>query len=170
MQESKRQKQVGALLLQELSGIFQRLGLGMMDGGLVSLTAVKVTPDLLEARVYLSMLKVKDVPAAMKKIEERGWEIKRELASRVKHQLRRMPILEYFYDDSLEHADKMEALFRKISEEKARGEMGLGEDRVRREEELGEDRARGEEGDGEKTRGKAGGHKGEKPRGEEGPA
>jgi ribosome-binding factor A len=124
MQESKRQKQVGALLLQELSDIFQRLGLGMIEGGLVSLTTVKVTPDLLEARVYLSFFQVKDVPAAMKKIEERGWEIKRDLAARVKHQLRRIPALDYFHDDTLEHADKMEALFRKINEERRPGEEG----------------------------------------------
>jgi len=124
MQEGKRQKQVGALLLQELSDIFQRLGLSMMDGGLVSLTAVKVTPDLLEARVYLSFLQIKDAPAAMKKVEERGWEIKRELAARVKHQLRRIPILQYFHDDTLEHADRMDALFRKINEEKRPGEEG----------------------------------------------
>ena len=49
MQEGKRQKQVNALLMQELSGIFRRVGLSMIDGGLISLTAVKVTPDLLEA-------------------------------------------------------------------------------------------------------------------------
>lgn len=118
MQESKRQKQVAALLLTELSDIFQRLGMTMVEGGLVSLTAVKVTPDLLEARVYLSFFQVKDIPGTMKKIEERSWEIKRELAARVKHQLRRIPILQYFYDDTLEHADKMDALFRKINEEK----------------------------------------------------
>jgi ribosome-binding factor A len=118
MQEGKRQKQVGALLLQELSDIFQRLGLGMIEGGLVSLTAVKVTPDLLEARVYLSLFQVKDVAGAMKKIEDKSWEIKRELAARVKHQLRRIPLLQYFHDDTLEHADRMEALFRKLNEEK----------------------------------------------------
>lgn len=114
MQEGKRQKQVGALLLQELSDIFQRLGLSMIDGGLVSLTAVKVTPDLLEARVYLSLFQVKDIPATMKKIEERAWEIKRDLAARVKHQLRRIPTLDWFHDDTLEHADRMEELFRRI--------------------------------------------------------
>jgi ribosome-binding factor A len=118
MQEGKRQKQVGALLLQELSDIFQRLGLGMVEGGLVSLTAVKVTPDLLEARVYLSLFQVKDTAAAMKKIEDRSWEVKRELAARVKHQLRRIPLLQYFQDDTLEHADRMDALFRKLKDEK----------------------------------------------------
>lgn len=117
MQEGKRQKQVGALLLQEMSDIFQRLGMSMVDGGLVSLTAVKVTPDLLEARVYLSFFKVKDIPAAMKKIDERSWEIKRELAARVKHQLRRIPVISYFHDDTLEHADRMEELFRRLNSE-----------------------------------------------------
>jgi ribosome-binding factor A len=118
MDESKRQKQVGALLLEELSDIFRRLGLSMVEGGLVSLTAVKLTPDLLEARVYLSFFQVKDTAAVMKHIEDRGWEIKRELAARVKHQLRRIPILQYIHDDTLEHADKMEVLFRKLKEER----------------------------------------------------
>jgi ribosome-binding factor A len=121
MQEGKRQKQVSALLMQELSAIFQRLGLSMIEGGLISLTAVKVTPDLLEARVYLSLFQVKDTAAVMKKIEDRSWEIKRELAERVKHQLRRIPILQYFHDDTLEHADRMEALFKKLHEEKPEG-------------------------------------------------
>jgi ribosome-binding factor A len=124
MNESKRQKQVGALLLEELSDIFRRLGLGMLDGGLVSLTAVKVTPDLLEARVYLSLFQVKDTAAAMKTIEDRSWEIKRELAGRVKNQLRRIPILQYIHDDTLEHADRMDALFRKLKEEKPPEEEG----------------------------------------------
>jgi len=118
MQDGKRQKQVSALLLEELSGIFQRLGLSMIEGGLISLTAVKVTPDLLEARVYLSLFQVKDATVVMKKIEDRSWEIKRELAERVKNQLRRIPILTYFHDDTLEHADRMEALFRKLNQDK----------------------------------------------------
>jgi ribosome-binding factor A len=90
----------------------------MIDGGLVSLTAVKVTPDLLEARVYLSLFQVKDIPATMKKIEERSWEVKRDLAARVKHQLRRIPTLSWFHDDTLDHADKMEELFRKLKAER----------------------------------------------------
>jgi ribosome-binding factor A len=60
----------------------------------------------------------------MKIIEDRSWEIKRELAARVKHQLRRIPVIQYIYDDTLEHADKMEALFRKIQENRPAGEDG----------------------------------------------
>jgi ribosome-binding factor A len=117
MQEGKRQKQVGSLLNEELNSIFQRLGLNMIDGGMVSISSVKITPDLLEARIYLSFFQVKDAREALKKVEERGWEIKRELTSRVAKQLRRMPELKFFLDDTLDHVFKMEELFKKINEE-----------------------------------------------------
>jgi ribosome-binding factor A len=117
MQEGKRQKQVGSLLNEELNLIFQRLGLNMIDGGMVSISSVKITPDLLEARIYLSFFQVKDAKEALKKVEERGWEIKRELTSRVAKQLRRMPELKFFLDDTLDHVFKMEELFKKINEE-----------------------------------------------------
>jgi len=115
MQEGKRQKQVGSLLNEELNAIFQRLGLGMIDGGMISITSVKITPDLLEARIYLSLFQVKDADSTLKKIEERGWEIKRELTARVAKQLRRMPELRFYIDDTLDHVFKMEELFKKIN-------------------------------------------------------
>jgi ribosome-binding factor A len=82
MEESKRQKQIGGLLQKELTGIFQRLSLSMIDGGMLSISSVKITPDLLEARIYLSLFQVKDEKAVMEKIDERSWEIKRDLASK----------------------------------------------------------------------------------------
>ena len=116
MEEGKRQKQVAGLLHKELSNIFQRLSLSMIDGGMISISSVKITPDLFEARVQISMFNVKDAGAAMKKIEERSWEIKKELVSRVKNQLRSMPQLSYFIDDTLDYVDKMEAVFKKIKD------------------------------------------------------
>jgi ribosome-binding factor A len=114
MQENKRQKQIGGLLNEELARIFQHLGLNVVDGGMVSISSVKITPDLLEARVYLSIFNAADNKAAIKKIEERGWEIKKELAAKVKHQLRRIPEMKYFLDDTLDHVFKMEELFKQI--------------------------------------------------------
>ena len=114
MEEGKRQKQIGGLILEELSGIFQHLGLNMVDGGMVSISSVKITPDLLEARIYLSFFQVKDRNETFKKIEGRSWEIKKMLAARVKQQLRRIPELKYFLDDTLDHVFKMEELFKKI--------------------------------------------------------
>jgi ribosome-binding factor A len=117
MQEGKRQKQVGGLIQEEMTDIFQRLGLNMIDGGMVSVSSVKITPDLLEARIYLSLFQVKDPKAALKKIEDRKWEIKKELAARVKHQLRRIPELKIFHDDTLDQVFKMEEIFKQIKEE-----------------------------------------------------
>lgn len=118
MEEGKRQKQIAGLLNEELNTIFQRLGLNMIDGGMVSISSVKVTPDLLEARIYLSFFQVKDVKAALKKIEDRHYEIKKELTARVRHQLRSMPVLKFFQDDTLDHVFKMEEIFKKISGDK----------------------------------------------------
>jgi ribosome-binding factor A len=114
MQEGKRQKQVAGLIMEELTTIFRKLGLNMIDGGLVSISSVKITPDLLETRIYLSVFPAKENNVVLKKIEEKASEIKRELASKVKHQLRRIPELKYFSDDTLEHVFKMEELFKKI--------------------------------------------------------
>ncbi len=116
MLEGKRQKQVAGLLNKELSDIFQRLGLSMMDGGMVSISSVKITPDLYEVRVYLSFFKIADSFAALKKIEERSWEIKKELTARVRHQLRSMPKLTFYIDDTLDYVDKMEQIFKEIKE------------------------------------------------------
>ena len=118
MEEGKRQRQVAGALQEELNDIFRRLGLGMIDGGMVSISSVKVTPDLLEARIYLSLFQVKDAPTVMKTIELRAWEIKKELADRVKHQLRRIPILHFYLDDTLDYVFKMEEILKKISDEK----------------------------------------------------
>jgi ribosome-binding factor A len=101
-----------------MNDIFRRLGLGMIDGGMISISSVKITPDLLEARIYLSFFQVKDIEAAMKKIDDRAWEIKKEMVTRVKHQLRRIPEMRYFTDDTLDNVFKMEELFKKINEEK----------------------------------------------------
>ena len=118
MEEGKRQKQIAGLLNEEINLIFQKLGLSMIDGGMVSISSVKVTPDLLEARFYLSLFQVKDSEAAIKKIEECHHEIKKELATRVRHQLRSIPVLKFFKDDTLDHVFKMEEIFKQINEEK----------------------------------------------------
>jgi len=118
MEEGKRQKQVAGVILQEMNDIFQRLGLNMTDGGMVSISGVKITPDLLEARIYLSLFKVNDRDGTLRKIESRNYEVKKELAARIKHQLRRIPEIRYFLDDTLDHVFKMEELFKKINEDK----------------------------------------------------
>lgn len=121
MEEGKRQRQIAGLLNEEMNQIFQRLGLSMLEGGLVSISAVKVTPDLLEARFYLSFFQVKDPDHALRRIEERHHDIKKELAERVRHQLRSIPVLKFFRDDTLDQVFRMEELLKNI---KSEGEEG----------------------------------------------
>lgn len=116
MLEGKRQKQVAAVLEKELNEIFQKLGLSMINGGMLSISSVKITPDLFDARVYLSFFQVSDPVDALKLIEEKAWEIKRELTARVRHQLRSMPQLKFYIDDTLDYVDKMENIFKEIKQ------------------------------------------------------
>ena len=106
------------MIQQELNDIFHRMGLNMINNGMVSIAGVKITPDLLEARIYLSLFKVDDVQQSLKLFEDRKHEIKKELTARVKHQLRRMPELRFFHDDTLDHVFRIEEIFKKINEEK----------------------------------------------------
>lgn len=117
MIEGKRQKQVAAVLEKELNDIFQRLGLTMLDGGMVSISGVKITPDLFDARIYLSFFKVTDSVTALQMIKDKSFEIKKELTSRVRHQLRSMPQLSFYIDDTLDYVDKIEKLFKDIKSE-----------------------------------------------------
>ncbi len=117
MLEGKRQKQVAGLINEELNSIFLHMGFNMMDGGMISISTVRITPDLYEARVYLSMFKVKSSEGCLKKIQEKSSEIRKDLGNRVRHQLRSIPNLTFFIDDTLDYVDKMEELFKSIKKE-----------------------------------------------------
>ncbi len=119
MLESKRQKQVAGLINKELNDIILRLGMNMQDGGMVSLASVKITPDLFQAWIYLSMFQVKDPKTVLSKFEEKNKEIRKELGKRVRHQLRSIPELKFFIDDTLDYVFKMEELFDKIKKEES---------------------------------------------------
>ncbi|MEK0423093.1 MAG: ribosome-binding factor RbfA [Bacteroidota bacterium] len=114
MEEGKRQKQVAGAIQTTLNDIFLKLGLTIMDGGMVSISSVKVTPDLLEARIYLSLFQVPDQAACFKKIQAQAWEIKKRLGEEMKHQLRRIPVLHFYLDDTLDYVFKMEEIFKTL--------------------------------------------------------
>ena len=117
MTEGKRQKQVAAVINQELNDIFLRMGLNISGGGIISISSVKITPDLFEARVYLSFFQVKDPEVALGKIKDRSSEIRGELGNRVRHQLRSIPQLTFYIDDTLDYVFKIEELLDNIKKE-----------------------------------------------------
>jgi len=117
MTEGKRQKQVAAEISKELNDIFLKMGLNMMDGGMVSISSVKITPDLYEARVYLSLFQVKDQEAALVKFKDLSSEIRGELGKRMRHQLRSIPQLTFYLDDTLDYVFKIEKLLDDIKKQ-----------------------------------------------------
>lgn len=114
MEESKRQKQVGQVVMEEMTDIFRREGVNIINGGMVSISKVVVTPDLLEARIYLSMYKIDEQQALLRQVADRTSEWRNLLGRRVKNQLRRVPELRFFLDDTLDHVFKMEELFKTL--------------------------------------------------------
>jgi ribosome-binding factor A len=114
MEESKRQKQVAKLIQEEMTTIFQKEGLSIVQGGMVSISKVMVTPDLLEARIHLSFFKIEDPKALLQGIKEKTGELRGTLGNKLRHQLRRIPELQFFIDDTLDHVSKIEDLLNKI--------------------------------------------------------
>lgn len=112
--ETKRQKQVAKLIQAELSQIFQYTGIHTPQGGMLSISKVQLTPDLLEARVYLSFFKVEEPKKVMALLEEKNWEYRKMLGERLRHQLRRVPELHFYLDDTLDYVFHMEEVFKKL--------------------------------------------------------
>lgn len=114
MEESKRQRQVANVIQEEMSDIFRREGLNVIHNGMISISKVKVTPDLMEARIYLSFFQIPEPEAMLKHIKERDWELRKHLAARIKNQVRKIPVIQYYLDDTLDYVFKMEELFKNI--------------------------------------------------------
>ncbi len=109
MEESQRQKKIGSVLQQDLVDVLQRAATqGGLRGVIISVSKVKVTVDLSVAKVYLSIFPNDKGQALLDGIKSNTPLIRHELAQRTKNQLRRMPNLEFFIDDSLEYIDRIE--------------------------------------------------------------
>ena len=124
MTEGKRQKQVANEIAKELNDIFLKMSLTMVDGGMVSIASVKMTPDLYEARIYLSLFQVKDPQAVLEKFKELSSEIRGELGKRMRHQLRIIPQLTFYLDDTLDYVFKIEKLLDDIKKQDPHQDSG----------------------------------------------
>ncbi|MGB5553830.1 MAG: 30S ribosome-binding factor RbfA [Flavobacteriaceae bacterium] len=107
--ETQRQKKIAGVIQKDIVDILQRAAI---DGGLrstlISVTRVSVTTDLSIAKVYLSIFPGKDAKELMTGIQSNQPLIKHELSQRTKHQLRRVPELLFFLDDSLDYIENIE--------------------------------------------------------------
>jgi len=115
--ESKRQQQVGNLIKQNLSEVFQREGSYFYGKAFVTIYEVKMTPDLYVARIYISIFNA-DKTDTLDHIKANTHAIKKSLVARIKNKLRSMPVLEFHLDETLDEVFKMQALFTKLKTER----------------------------------------------------
>ncbi len=115
--ESKRQQKFAGVIQEDLAAIFQREGMNYLPNTLVTITKVRVTPDLAIARVFLSFLNNSNVAQALHIIKSHASEIRYKLGARIKDQVRIIPQLEFFVDDTSEYVERMDKIFDKISKE-----------------------------------------------------
>jgi ribosome-binding factor A len=114
--ESKRQQKFAGVIQQDLATIFQREGNSYLPNTMVTITKVRVTPDLAIARIFLSFFNG-NTQLALQTIKQHASEIRYKLGARIKDQVRIIPQLEFFVDDTSEYVDRMDKIFDKISKE-----------------------------------------------------
>ena len=110
--ETTRQNKIARLIQKELSEIFL-LQTKSMPGVLVSVSIVRISPDMSYARVYLSVFPSDRSEEIVKNINANMKSIRFELGNRVRLQLRIIPELKFFVDDSLDYAEKIDELLKK---------------------------------------------------------
>lgn len=110
--ESKRQHKISKLLQQDLSEIFQQDGKRLYQGAMITVTKINISPDLSMAKVYVSLFATKDAQATLQLIKEHTKDTRLQLGRRVKNQLRVVPNLQFYIDDSLDYIENIESLLK----------------------------------------------------------
>ena len=111
--DSQRQLKVSRLLQKELGEIFQRETKIFFGNALITVTQVRVSPDLGIAKVYVSLFNVPDNKALLELIKVHTKEIRTKLSDRIKKQVRVIPNLNFYHDDSLDYAMRIDELLKK---------------------------------------------------------
>lgn len=115
--ESKRQQRFAGVIQQDLAELFHREGNSWTAGNFITITRVRMTPDLSIARVFLSFLDSKKAVDGLTSIQSHSNEIRYKLGARIKNHARIVPQLEFFIDDTNEYVAHMDKLFDEIAKE-----------------------------------------------------
>ena len=111
--DTTRHLKVSRLIQKELGDIFQRETRMLFGKALITVTQVRVSPDLGVAKVYVSLFNVPDTKVLLKLIQEHTKDIRTKLSDRIKKQVRIIPNLVFFLDDSLDYAMRIDELLKK---------------------------------------------------------
>lgn len=109
---SLRQNKFSRLLQKELSEYFLLESRNFQKGCMITVTVVRISPDLAEAKVYLSFFQALDRKILLEAITNKTWEIRHWLGDRVRHQARVVPNLHFYIDDSLDYSENIDRLLK----------------------------------------------------------
>lgn len=125
--ESIRQKQVAKTIQIALSEVFQRDAHEILEGSMVTVSGVHITPDLLTARVYLSIYNHPKPDEILGFINFNKKHLRGLLGNKIKKKVRRIPELEFFKDDTLDEVFKLEQIFQAVKSKDAEIAKNRGE-------------------------------------------
>ena len=111
--DSTRQQKIARQIQRDIAEILQKDMADTIRGSLVTVTTVRVSPDLAYAKIYVSIFPFDRSEALLEAIKERGWQIRKLLGARIRNQLKIVPELEFFVDDPLEYIDNIDNLLSK---------------------------------------------------------
>lgn len=110
--ETTRQQKVAKQIQKDISDIFLKEAAGLFPGIMATVTAVRMSPDLGMAKIYLSVFPFDKHIQAMDAVSKNNWMIRKALGSRVKNQLKQVPELAFYIDDSLEYIENIDNLLK----------------------------------------------------------
>ncbi len=121
--ESRRQKRISSLIQEDVGEIFQKKGASLYGARpFVTVTDVYVTPDLSIARLYLSIYNVDNRQEVMDMLEGNIKELRYLLGNKIRHQVRHIPELEVYLDDTLDQVFRMDKIFKESKNQGQEGE------------------------------------------------
>ena len=110
--ETTRQQKIAKQIQKDVAEIFQKEGAAVVRGSLVTVTAVRVSPDFGYAKIYVSVFPFDRSTAVMAVLDKQNWLLRRSLGQRVHNQLKTVPEIQFFLDDSLEYIYNIDQLLR----------------------------------------------------------
>jgi ribosome-binding factor A len=113
--DSKRQQKFARLIQKDLGEIFQKETRNLFEGAFITVTEVKVSPDLGLARVYLSFMLARNKAMLLESIEEQNKTIRQMLANRIRHQVRVIPELHFHLDETADYAARMDEIISNLN-------------------------------------------------------
>ena len=106
--ETTRQQKITKQIREDIADIFQKEGAPIVRGSLVTVTAVRISPDFSYAKIYVSIFPFEESGEVMSRLEHQNWFIRRALGRRIRNQLKNVPEIQFYLDDSLEYIENID--------------------------------------------------------------